>query len=86
LLLFQPQEENENKTDKAYKKGMNLLVIKGQKSIRYLYQFLAAVWLNPWRKDGMEWKQWLKCVVLYRSFIVYKGGEGEGRGCEMVRI
>jgi len=34
----------------------------------------------------MEWKQWLKCVVLYRSFIVYKGVEGEGRGCESLRI
>jgi len=34
-----------------------------------------------WRKEGMQWKQWLKCVILYRSFIVYKGVEGEGTGC-----
>jgi len=41
---------------------------------------------NPWSKEGMEWKQWFKCVVLYWSHIVYKGVEGEGRGCERLRI
>jgi len=40
----------------------------------------------PWRKEGMEWNQWLKCVILYRSYIVYKGVEGEGRGCERLGI
>jgi len=39
-----------------------------------------------WSKEEMEWKQWLKCVILYRSFIVYKGVEGEGRGYERIRI
>ena len=33
----------------------------------------------------MEWNQCLKCVILYRSFIVYKVVEGEGRGCERIR-
>jgi len=42
--------------------------------------------LNPWSKEDMEWKQWLKCVILYRSFIVYNGVEGEGRGCERLRL
>ena len=40
----------------------------------------------PWRKERMEWNQWLECVSLYRSYIVYKGVEGEGRGCERQRI
>jgi len=34
----------------------------------------------PRSREEMEWNQWLKCVILYRSFIVYKGVEGEGRG------
>jgi len=41
---------------------------------------------GPWSKEGMEWNQWLKGVILYRSDIVYKGVEGEGRGCKRLRI
>jgi len=29
-------------------------------------------------REEMEWNQWLICVILYGSFIVYKGVEGEG--------
>jgi len=48
--------------------------------------FLGFCWRDPWSKEGMEWKQWLKCVVLYWSFKVHKGVEGEGRGCKSLRI
>jgi len=41
---------------------------------------------QPWRKEGMEWNQWLKYVLLYRCNILYKGVEGEGRGCERIKI
>ena len=34
----------------------------------------------------MEWNPWLKCVILYWGYFVYKGVEGGGRGCESLRI
>jgi len=36
-------------------------------------------------RDGVEAEAQM-CVILYQSFIVYIGVEGEGRGCERLRI
>jgi len=46
----------------------------------------VAMACGTWRKERMEWKQWLKCEILYLTNIVYKGVEGEGRGSEILRI